>query len=164
MIQTSSPTWLLTSLSLSLPLILPLSYALWRVSPGWSIPIFSNWWTSSRPKKSTSFSLNCEFRCLMSQGKWLSAFPLLNCMCWLYTCGGMSRCGPRPCRYEHSSGLHSFGMRIWLLASCSILISVVFLGNLRHFHEYASCRTLITSFENTGYVGLGIPVRIKLIK
>lgn len=66
--------------------------ALWHVSKGWSIPISCSWWTSTRPKRSTSFSLNCEFRRLMSRGKRLSArlcrsSRLLNCMCWLYTRG-----------------------------------------------------------------------------
>ena len=92
--QMSSPIWFLTSLScsLSLSVSLSLSCALWRIYSGWNIPIFSNWWTSSRPKKSTSSSLSCEFRRLMSWGRRLSAFllcssGLLNCMCWIYSCG-----------------------------------------------------------------------------
>lgn len=79
-------------LSLSHCFSLFLSCALWHISSGWSIPIFSNWWTSSRPKKSTSSSLNCEFRCLMTRGKRLSTClcgrsGLPNCVCWLYTRG-----------------------------------------------------------------------------
>lgn len=38
---------------------LPLSHS------GWSTPTFFNWWTSSRPRRSTSSSWSCEFSRLM---------------------------------------------------------------------------------------------------
>lgn len=71
---------------------LSLSCALFRIYSGWSIPIFSNWWMSLKPKRSTSSFLNCEFRCLMS---WVQRPPaclfwcsdLLNFVCWLYPPG-----------------------------------------------------------------------------
>lgn len=76
----------------SLFVLLCLPSALCHISSGWSIPISSNWWTSLRPKRSTSSSLNCEFRCLMSRGgggggKALCLSPqplvLVNSTCWL---------------------------------------------------------------------------------
>lgn len=85
----TSPIWLMISFSL---VCLALSCALFHIYSGWSIPIFSNWWMSLRPKRSTSSSLNCEFRCLMS---WVQRPPAclfrrsdpLNFVCWLYPHG-----------------------------------------------------------------------------
>lgn len=71
----------------------------------------------------------------------------------------MSYCSLRPGRYENSSELHSFGIQIWLLASCSILISVCSWGVW-----YISMDILVLSIEDTWLVGLGILVRKKMIK
>lgn len=109
----------------SLFVLLCLPSALCHISSGWSIPISSNWWTSLRPKRSTSSSLNCEFRCLMSRGGGggEGSLPVsaaarvgeLNVL--IIDSWGMSCCSLGPARYENSSELHSFGIQIWLLSS-----------------------------------------------
>lgn len=75
--------------------------------PGWSIPIFSSLWTSSRPKKSTSFFLSCEYRRLTSS---LFVFAV-TCAHWtVYVLTipswGMSSCSLQLFRDSHRSQLH----------------------------------------------------------
>ena len=67
-------------------------------------------------------------------------------------------------RYENSAELHSFGIQIWMLASCSILISMCSWGILMHFHGYSKCTILISSFGDTTFASLGILVGKKMIK
>lgn len=157
------------SLSLYLSFFFSLCLVLCDTSSGWSIPIFSNWWTSSRPKKSTSSSLNCEFWCLMSRGKGPSAClcsrsGLLNSMCWLYTRGEWAVVAWG--LVDMRTALNS----THLVFRCDCLLAApfshvhVFLGNLIHFHGYAKCAILVSSFEDTWLVGLGILLRKKMIK
>lgn len=78
-------------------------------------------------------------------------------VCVDYTLVGMSCYSLRPGRYENSSELHSFGIQIWLLASCSILIGMCSWGIW-----YISMDMLNVRYSSRP--GLGNLVRKKMIK
>lgn len=141
---------------------------LWHVYSGWSIPIFSNWWMSSRPKRSTSSSLNCEFRCLMS---WRERLPaclcsysgLLNSMCWLYIHGerAVVAWGLVDIRTALNATHLVFRYDCLLAALFS---SACVLGGLWYiFYGYAKCAIPTLSFEDTWFMDLGILVRMTMI-
>lgn len=66
--------------------------------------------------------------CLSLQSLWPAELYVLIIHSW-----GMSCCSLRPGRYESSSEIHSFGIQMWLLASCSILTCACVLGEFDTF-------------------------------